>query len=399
MDTASTCRCAVLTPGQLPAPASTIRGRSADGKHAMSEPDLSLARRRRDRPRTGGSRSARWPSRRRSGSCRPTSTARSSSSTSAGERSPASPTLSRSRLRWWSTPSIPTTGSGWSKVFVEAHRDLESFEAEARILRPDGTVRHRPDPGLPGARRRTGPSSATSAPLLDITAYLEATERAAPARSATATSSPRRRWARSCTRSTGIMVEINRSGAALLGYEPDELLGAQARPTSSSPRTSHSSGAACRASSRASVESVQLEHRLLHRDGHDVWVDNNITIERSPDGEPLHFHALTIDITERKAGRGRAAPQRGPLPQAHRRRAGRSAHQPARRRAGRGQPRLPRDDGRHPRGAARPRSDRPAAPRRRPSPTRSRCGACCAARSRPSSASDASSAPTAARCG
>jgi len=92
--------------------------------------------------------------------------------------------------------------------------------------------------------------------------------------------------------------------ARMSGYEPEELLGASARDFLV-PQDQSLVGNRLRSLIEGNASSIQFEHRLLHRDGHEVWVDNNITIERSPSGEPLHFHALTIGISERKEAEAR----------------------------------------------------------------------------------------------
>jgi len=44
----------------------------------------------------------------------------------------------------------------------------------------------------------------------------------------------------------------------------------------------------------------KMEKRLFHKDGHIVWVLESTTLVRDPDGNPLHFLAQFIDISERK---------------------------------------------------------------------------------------------------
>ena len=182
--------------------------------------------------------------------------------------------------------------------FMEAHRNLEAFETETRILRPDGsvvTVRIQSSPVL----AEDGTFLGHVGTLLDITAQLETT-------SALRLSEQRYRnlMARAPVGQVvytldGTMVEINQAGAALLGYVPDELLATKADDYLF-PDDRPLVGERLRTLIDGEVESIQFEHRLLHRDGHAVWVDQNITLERSPTGEALHFHTLTIDVTERK---------------------------------------------------------------------------------------------------
>ena len=45
---------------------------------------------------------------------------------------------------------------------------------------------------------------------------------------------------------------------------------------------------------------IRLEHRLCHRDGHDVWVSVSATLVRDEHGEPLHVLGQMQDVTERR---------------------------------------------------------------------------------------------------
>jgi PAS domain S-box-containing protein len=48
------------------------------------------------------------------------------------------------------------------------------------------------------------------------------------------------------------------------------------------------------------MESHQVEKRYLHKDGHVIWVQLNVSLAWNPDGTPRHFVAQIQDITERK---------------------------------------------------------------------------------------------------
>jgi PAS domain S-box-containing protein len=48
------------------------------------------------------------------------------------------------------------------------------------------------------------------------------------------------------------------------------------------------------------IESFQTEKRYLHKAGHVIWVQLNVSLAWNPDGTPRHFVAQIQDITERK---------------------------------------------------------------------------------------------------
>jgi diguanylate cyclase (GGDEF)-like protein/PAS domain S-box-containing protein len=184
-------------------------------------------------------------------------------------------------------------------LFTAAVDALASFETEVRVPQPDGSIRICRLASAP-VLAPDGTFGGHVGTLLDITAHIEATE---------ALRSSEERYRNLMDHAPvgqvvyaldGLLVEINQSGAALLGYRPEEIQGTIATdflveedlPLLTSQLERLVAGEA---------SSIEIQHRLLHRDGHPVWVANNITIERGQDGQPLHFHALTLDISDRKA--------------------------------------------------------------------------------------------------
>ncbi|WP_187368758.1 EAL domain-containing protein [Baekduia soli] len=51
---------------------------------------------------------------------------------------------------------------------------------------------------------------------------------------------------------------------------------------------------------RVSVRDVAVDHRIVHADGHTVWVQSRATLVRHPSGDPSHVLAQVQDITERR---------------------------------------------------------------------------------------------------
>jgi diguanylate cyclase (GGDEF)-like protein/PAS domain S-box-containing protein len=82
----------------------------------------------------------------------------------------------------------------------------------------------------------------------------------------------------------------------LLGYSPEEW---RADPTLWSARIHRADRDSVLRNEAEQTTGIE-EYRLLHRDGHPVWVRDEATIERRPDGAP-YWRGLLIDITDRKA--------------------------------------------------------------------------------------------------
>jgi PAS domain S-box-containing protein len=60
--------------------------------------------------------------------------------------------------------------------------------------------------------------------------------------------------------------------------------------------------------SESTGESFEMEYRYLHKDGHIVWVlDHAALLSHDPEGHPLSFQGVMIDITPRKEAEARAA--------------------------------------------------------------------------------------------
>ncbi|MGZ4715252.1 MAG: PAS domain S-box protein [Acidimicrobiales bacterium] len=182
-------------------------------------------------------------------------------------------------------------------LYVQAAETLEPFETEMRLVRANGEVRH--------VRLQCQPHSVDgqldgfTGTSLDITDYVEANEARtrsenryqklmAQAPVGQAVCSPDLR-----------LVEINEAGAALVGATPDELIGMQADDLLSE-RDREKMVGPMRDLRAGRISSFEIEHELIDRDGRTIWVANTVTVERDDDGNALHFHSLTMDVSERK---------------------------------------------------------------------------------------------------
>jgi PAS domain S-box-containing protein len=97
-------------------------------------------------------------------------------------------------------------------------------------------------------------------------------------------------------------VSYNERWAEMLGLAPEQSVGTvdgweqlvhpDDLPAVEAALTAHLAGR---------TELYETEHRLLHRDGHWVWVlDKGRVIERGPDGRPRRACGTHLDISERK---------------------------------------------------------------------------------------------------
>ena len=227
-------------------------------------------------------------------------------------------------------------------LYLEAAETLEAFETELRLVRPDGEVRHVRIQGQP--HLVDGELHGFTGTALDVTDVVEANQ------ARTRSDNRYQKLIAKAPIGQAVysldlrMVEINEAGAALVGATPADLIGMRADELLSEhdrslmigpmPRPAGRTHLVVRDRARAggaerpTALGEQHRHRRARR-------------RRPTPALPLaHPGRLRA-----QAGRGPAAHQRGPLPEADRRGAGGPARLPARRRAGRGQPGLPRHDG------------------------------------------------------
>jgi two-component system, cell cycle sensor histidine kinase and response regulator CckA len=101
------------------------------------------------------------------------------------------------------------------------------------------------------------------------------------------------------TNPDGRWLKVNHALCELLGYPEEELVG----------RTFHSithpDDVAETMRRRGQVlagerASYQIEKRLIHKQGHPIWILINAAIVRDEHGAPLYFASQVLDITERK---------------------------------------------------------------------------------------------------
>ena len=97
----------------------------------------------------------------------------------------------------------------------------------------------------------------------------------------------------------GTYLEVNRTMAAMIGYEPQELVGKKVVdfifPGDLGRREEF-----VRALAEERLAAGEQERRFLHRDGTIVWVHIWATLQRDGRGRPQYFISLVQDITARK---------------------------------------------------------------------------------------------------
>ncbi len=97
----------------------------------------------------------------------------------------------------------------------------------------------------------------------------------------------------------GHWLEVNPALCAIVGYTREELLAVDFQ-TITHPEDLGGDMQSVRQMLNREIESYQIEKRYLHKDGHAVWIQLNVSLVWNADGSPRNFVSQIQDITGRK---------------------------------------------------------------------------------------------------
>lgn len=98
---------------------------------------------------------------------------------------------------------------------------------------------------------------------------------------------------------TGVLLQVNEPLARMLGWRVEEMAG---RPflDLTHPDDRAANWDAFQRMARGHLPAFDIEKRLLHKDGHAVWVLMGVTLIRDADKQPVQALAIVMDISQRK---------------------------------------------------------------------------------------------------
>jgi diguanylate cyclase (GGDEF)-like protein/PAS domain S-box-containing protein len=97
----------------------------------------------------------------------------------------------------------------------------------------------------------------------------------------------------------GRLLRVNRALCEMFGYTQDELLASTFQELTDTDNLT-SDLEQLRRMMDGEIASYEMEKRYAHRDGSQVWALLSVSLVRDEGGEPLHFIAQILDITERR---------------------------------------------------------------------------------------------------
>jgi len=97
----------------------------------------------------------------------------------------------------------------------------------------------------------------------------------------------------------GRWLEVNPALCKIVGYTPDELVATNFQAITH-PDDLDVDVEFVRRMLAREIETYAMEKRYLHKQGHAIWIQLNVSLTWNPDGTPRHFVSQIQDISERK---------------------------------------------------------------------------------------------------
>ena len=97
----------------------------------------------------------------------------------------------------------------------------------------------------------------------------------------------------------GRFIMVNQAFANILGFDREEIAGKSFQALTY-PEDYPIGGEAMQAMLAGQTNTAKIQKRYVHKDGHPIWAELNITLIRDADGKPMQFVSLVQDVSEQK---------------------------------------------------------------------------------------------------
>jgi PAS domain S-box-containing protein len=189
------------------------------------------------------------------------------------------------------------------RLFIEqaisrAVTDRSPYEAEFRMLHPDGSIRW-----VRGKGKVLSDEAGKQVRMIGLNADITEQKQAQEALRRSEL-----QLARAEAFSLVMLTHVSLDGrwlkvpptlCELVGYTEEELLAGTFKDITH-PDDFEADWSQCQRMIRGEIKSFDLEKRYIHKDGHTLWVYLNCSVVEDDAGKPLHFITYIRDITDRK---------------------------------------------------------------------------------------------------
>jgi PAS domain S-box-containing protein len=102
---------------------------------------------------------------------------------------------------------------------------------------------------------------------------------------------------RAMARPDGTFINVNKSLCDMIGYKREELL-KKAWMELTHPEDVETSGEYAKQLMEGIIPSFRYVHRMIHKNGHIIWIDLTVTLVKDPEGNPIYMVGDIVDITD-----------------------------------------------------------------------------------------------------
>ncbi|MCH6591405.1 MAG: PAS domain S-box protein, partial [Proteobacteria bacterium] len=192
----------------------------------------------------------------------------------------------------------PEDRARWQDALRKSAETLEPFVLEYRRIRPSGKVVWLRS--IARTHRREDGAVVWDGVTLDITERKQAEEALRESEERFRVAFENAPVGVALITLEGNRFQVNQALADFLGYTKEELTNTDMKSTAANLDDLNISMRLRQQVLDGEITTYRNERRYRHKQGHVVWGEISGSLLRNEDGEPVHFIAHTIDITERK---------------------------------------------------------------------------------------------------
>jgi PAS domain S-box-containing protein len=203
-----------------------------------------------------------------------------------------------SSAEFWFDRIHPEDGKRIQELFASSEIRKTIYQADYRIVLPDGTIKHEHSIGHP-VLNESGDLVEFVGTTMDVTERKLAENALRESQENLARTEQFSLVMATHTDLEGRWLKVPPTLCKLLGYTEEELLGRRFHEFTH-PDDAEAVWHQCSRLIRGELKSFDLEKRYIRKDGSIVWVYLNVSVVLDASGAPVHFRTYIRDITQHK---------------------------------------------------------------------------------------------------